>query len=154
MIERTALKLLPIMKELGNRLAGSNGRKGLQAFHTLTGVDSVDTKNLSEQRQTVKESLQSKILSKDKGPLVDESEEKDIKDVELEIKEADKKTDAAKKEDQVDMRTVLGFLNQNEWILNLNIGNIMQIQPVRMRDFLTFNRNEHQLSRESFLEKL
>lgn len=52
------------------------------------------------------------------------------------------------------MRTVLGFLNQNEWIINLNIGNIMQIQPVRMRDFMTFNRNEQQLSRESFLEKL
>ena len=52
------------------------------------------------------------------------------------------------------MRTILGFLNQNEWILNLNIGNIMQIQPVRMRDFLTFTRNEQQLSRESFLEKL
>jgi hypothetical protein len=28
MIERTALKLLPIMKELGNRLAGTNGKKG------------------------------------------------------------------------------------------------------------------------------
>ena len=34
MIERTALKLLPIMKELGNRLAGTQGKKGLQAFHT------------------------------------------------------------------------------------------------------------------------
>ena len=29
MIERTALKLLPIMKELGNRLAGTQGKKGL-----------------------------------------------------------------------------------------------------------------------------
>lgn len=33
MIERTALKLLPIMKELGNRLAGINGKRGPQAFH-------------------------------------------------------------------------------------------------------------------------
>ena len=32
MIERTALKILPIMKELGNRLAGSSNKKGLQAF--------------------------------------------------------------------------------------------------------------------------
>jgi len=48
MIERTALKLLPIMKELGNRLAGTNGKKGLQAFHSLPGLDSVDTKNLSD----------------------------------------------------------------------------------------------------------
>ena len=29
MIERTALKLLPIMKELGNKLAGTKGKKGL-----------------------------------------------------------------------------------------------------------------------------
>ena len=75
--------------------------------------------------------------------MIDESEEQDIKDVELEVKDADKKIEPRKTEDQIDMRTILGFLNQNEWILNLNIGNIMQIQPVRMRDFLTFNRNEH-----------
>lgn len=29
--------------------------------------------------------------------------------------------------EDADMRSVLGFLNQNEWIYNLNIGNIMQI---------------------------
>ena len=52
------------------------------------------------------------------------------------------------------MRTVLGFLNQNEWIQNLNIGNIMQIQPIRMKDFMNYYRNEQLLSRESFLEKL
>jgi len=39
MIERTALKLLPIMKELGNRLAGTNGKKGLDAFHAAPGLD-------------------------------------------------------------------------------------------------------------------
>jgi hypothetical protein len=33
-----------------------------------------------------------------------------------------------------DMRSVLGFLNQNEWIQNLNIGNIMQISPVTLQD--------------------
>jgi hypothetical protein len=146
MIERTALKLLPIMKELGNRLAGSNGKKGLQAFHTLTGnVDSVDTRNISDQRALMQEHLKSKKTTNEKGMLIDQSEETDIKDVELEIKDYNDKEKAEKRkaEDQIDMRTVLGFLNQNEWILNLNIGNIMQIQPVRMRDFLTFNRNEH-----------
>ena len=100
MIERTALKMLPIMKELGNRLAGSNGKKGLQAFHTLTGIDSVDTKNLSEQKHVVQETLKSKMQSNDKGLLVDESEERDIKDVEVEIKDAEKKAEpGAKAED-------------------------------------------------------
>jgi hypothetical protein len=57
-------------------------------------------------------------------------------------------------DERIDMRTVLGFLNQSEWIMNMNIGNIMQIQPVRMRDFLQSSRNETALSRESFLEKI
>jgi hypothetical protein len=29
--------------------------------------------------------------------------------------------------EDADMRSVLGFLNQNEWVYSLNIGNIMQI---------------------------
>ena len=31
---------------------------------------------------------------------------------------------------EVDLRHILGFLNQTEWIQNLNIGNIMQISPL------------------------
>ena len=70
------------------------------------------------------EHLKSKQQKKDKDiheeseSLQEDSELKDPAD-------ANKKSD--KKDDQVDMRTILGFLNQNEWILNLNIGNIMQI---------------------------
>lgn len=56
--------------------------------------------------------------------------------------------------EDADMRSILGFLNQNEWIYNLNIGNIMQIQPANVKDLLTMNRNETELSRESFLEKI
>lgn len=53
------------------------------------------------------------------------------------------------------MRSILGFLNQNEWIQNLNIGNIMQISPVNMNDdFLSDVRDEAELIREKFLEKL
>ena len=52
------------------------------------------------------------------------------------------------------MRSVLGFLNQNEWIYNLNIGNIMQIQVISMKDFLQEANDEMELSRDSFLNKL
>lgn len=31
------------------------------------------------------------------------------------------------RQEQADMRSILGFLNQNEWVYNLNIGNIMVI---------------------------
>ena len=56
--------------------------------------------------------------------------------------------------DMADMHSILGFLNQNEWIYSLNIGNIMQIQPVCMKDLLSNARNETELSRDSFLEKI
>ena len=56
--------------------------------------------------------------------------------------------------DEADMRSVLGFLNQNEWIMNLNIGNIMQLTPMTMKDLLSSSRNEIELSRDSFLEKI
>jgi hypothetical protein len=53
------------------------------------------------------------------------------------------------------MRSVLGFLNQGEWVLQLNIGNIMQLQPVSLKqDMLSQCRNECELSRDAFLEKI
>jgi hypothetical protein len=71
-----------------------------------------------------------------------------------------KESDRSNKEDddednEPDMRSVLGFLNQNEWVQNLNIGNIMQISSISMQaDFLQQPRDEAELSRDSFLEKL
>ena len=56
MIERTALKLLPIMKELGNRLAGTNGKKGLQAFHNVAAVtNEKDSKILADKNLNINE---------------------------------------------------------------------------------------------------
>jgi hypothetical protein len=46
------------------------------------------------------------------------------------------------KERKADMRHILGFLNQSEWIATLNIGNIMQISPVQLEDLLAIRRNE------------
>lgn len=57
-------------------------------------------------------------------------------------------------EEKLDMRAVLGYLNQSEWISNINIGNIMQINPFEIQEFMTNCKNEYQLSRTSFLEKI
>lgn len=51
-----------------------------------------------------------------------------------------------------DLRHILGFLNQTEWIQNLNIGNIMQISPITMDELLRIRRNEECLGRDFFLE--
>ena len=52
------------------------------------------------------------------------------------------------------MRTILGFLNQNEWILNLNIGNIMQITPLTIHDLYSNQKIDVELARDSILEKI
>jgi hypothetical protein len=52
------------------------------------------------------------------------------------------------------MRNLLGYLNQSEWIYSLNIGNIMQIAPLTMQDFMSVGNFELELSREYVLEKV
>lgn len=132
MIERTALKLLPIMKELGNRLAGTNGKKGLEAFHVAPGLgeQNLADDDLKVDKEKLDKQIEKKIKDKDEGMIINED------------KIDEEKPSTHKNEELVDMRNVLGHLNQNEWILNLNIGNIMQMQPVRMKDFMQSYRNE------------
>ena len=57
-------------------------------------------------------------------------------------------------EEKLDMRAVLGYLNQFEWISHINIGNIMQIEPFKIEEFMKFSKNEYQLSRKSFINKI
>lgn len=52
------------------------------------------------------------------------------------------------------MRAVLGYLNQFEWISNINIGNIMQIEPIKIDEFMSSCKNEYQLGRSSFINKI
>lgn len=72
MIERTALKILPIMKELGNRLAGTKGKRGLQAFHTAaagsTEADLVDSAEKSKEQ--LRDEVAKKLKNKDPGMLL------------------------------------------------------------------------------------
>lgn len=35
---------------------------------------------------------------------------------------------------KLNMKAVLGYLNQSEWLYLLNIGNIMQITPLTVHD--------------------
>jgi hypothetical protein len=62
MIERTALKLLPILKELGNRLAGLKDNQGFKAFHAKTS----EYENSSESNAANKKS--SKASENNPGP--------------------------------------------------------------------------------------
>jgi hypothetical protein len=55
---------------------------------------------------------------------------------------------------KINMKSVLGYLNQSEWLYLLNIGNIMQITPMTVHDLYTNHTFEVELTRDSILEKV
>ena len=55
---------------------------------------------------------------------------------------------------RLNMKAVLGYLNQSEWLYLLNIGNIMQITPMTVHDLYTNHTFEVELTRDSILEKV
>ena len=54
----------------------------------------------------------------------------------------------------INMRVLLGYLNQNEWMYLLNIGNIMQITPLTVQDLHSSSKIEIELARDSIIEKI
>ena len=55
---------------------------------------------------------------------------------------------------KLNMKAVLGYLNQSEWLYLLNIGNIMQITPLTVHDLYSNTTFEVELTRDSILEKV
>lgn len=55
---------------------------------------------------------------------------------------------------RLSMRSILGYLNQSEWLYLLNIGNIMQISPMTIHDLYSSQSIEVELTRDSILEKV
>ncbi len=55
---------------------------------------------------------------------------------------------------KLDMRSIFGFLNNSDWVFNLNIGNIMQISPLTLQEIMSQVNKELELSRESVLDKI
>ena len=54
----------------------------------------------------------------------------------------------------VNMKALLGYLNQSEWLYLLNIGNIMQITPLTIHDLYSEQTIDIEFSRDSILEKI
>jgi hypothetical protein len=55
---------------------------------------------------------------------------------------------------KLNMKALLGYLNQSEWLYLLNIGNIMQITPMTVHDLYASHSFEVELTRDSILEKV
>ena len=116
MLERTALRVYPIIKEIQNRmvkhkeLTGGNGANG----HTA---------DLQKGNTSLKQISASELASlHENQPL--------------------------------NMKVLLGYLNQSEWLYLLNIGNIMQITPLTIHDLYSNQKIDVELSRDSILEKI
>lgn len=62
--------------------------------------------------------------------------------------------DSQDKKIQADMKNILGYLNQGEWTQTLSIGSIMQLQPFSLKELLEQGKNELELTRESFIQKV
>ena len=59
-----------------------------------------------------------------------------------------------REEEQVDMKYILGYLNQGENLQNITIGSMMQLTTYQIKDMLDEGNNELELSRESFILKI
>eukprot|EP00347_Sterkiella_histriomuscorum_P024065 403332423 len=147
LLEKTSVKLLPILKELRRRMAyedqdqqsaGSpqnNSRQQTQSEKRRKSVGSNQNSNIpSVKPQSTQNKNSNNGLNRNSLLNNDHQQENESPM-------------------DIDMKNLLGYLNQSEWIYSLNIGNIMQIAPLTMQDFLSSSALEMELSREYVLEK-
>ncbi|CDW76372.1 UNKNOWN [Stylonychia lemnae] len=52
------------------------------------------------------------------------------------------------------VKTILGVKEQDDWIFNLNIGNVMHLLPMSLEELNLHIDNSHELSRDAMLEKI
>ena len=55
---------------------------------------------------------------------------------------------------QDNVKTILGVKDQDDWIFNLNIGNVMHLLPMSLEELNLYLDNSHELSRDAMLEKI
>lgn len=55
---------------------------------------------------------------------------------------------------QTNVKTILGVKEQDDWIFNLNIGNVMHLLPMSLEELNLHIDNSHELSRDAMLEKI
>ena len=67
---------------------------------------------------------------------------------------SNKKVKGAAKDTTIDIRDLFGYMQSSEWVSSLNIGNIMQISPITLQDFLAVYELDVEITRETLLEKI
>jgi hypothetical protein len=125
-IEKTAKKLLPILVEVKKKMIPDKKKK----------KDNKDKKSLGF-----------------KGNQLEESDSQDDDELLADLKQGGK---SGKKQKPVafDMKNILGYLNQGENLQTLSIGGIMQLQAFKLKDLIEEGKNEMELTRDSFIQKI
>jgi hypothetical protein len=55
---------------------------------------------------------------------------------------------------KLNIRNVLGIRHQDDWIFNLNIGNVMHLSTMNMDELNSRSESTHELNRDAMLEKI
>jgi hypothetical protein len=148
MLERTASKFYPIVLEVAKKMV----RHKEDFSISTTSVDQIKKTQNKSKKEEVSEirsidQLEDASINKKINPY--ESQWIMDKTKELRLLEKDKKI-----ANNINMKVLLGYLNQSEWMYLLNIGNIMQITPLTIHDMHSVASIDVELSRDSIIEKI
>jgi len=55
---------------------------------------------------------------------------------------------------KLNVRNILGIKHQDDWIFNLNIGNVMHLSPMNADELSAKLEKSHELNKDSMLEKI
>ena len=55
---------------------------------------------------------------------------------------------------QSNVKSLLGVKRIEDWVLNLNIGNVMHLSPLTTQEMNLHLDNSHELTRDAMLEKI
>jgi len=126
LMEKAAKKIHPIIKEVNRRLVREKKRKPKLKNKKGSNIlfNFRDNEKVDNNETEVDKEIEEIIRSDDAKHEFEEIMNKNDNDSENEF------------EEKLDMRAVLGYFNQSEWISNINIGNIMQINPFQIDEFL------------------
>lgn len=138
LMEKAAKKIHPVIKEVLSRLVREKKRISNKKITKLLEGNDPSSQQILEVDKEIEELIKDEDAQFEN---LNQSKNK-LDDSDLEF------------EEKLDMRSVLGYFNQAEWITNINIGNIMQINPYKNEDLMMNAKNENQLTRPSFLEKV
>ena len=55
---------------------------------------------------------------------------------------------------KLNVRNILGIKHQDDWIFNLNIGNVMHLTPMNIDELSAKIDKSHELNKDAMLEKI